>query len=172
MRTVLVSLGRQRGPRTRSPLHLVRGETVSVEAISWFYYHSKSKGNSRSVLFCIAFHCDEYGEGAYPSIDTISRFTGMSTRSIRRHVRTLEKLGELTIEMYASETHANLYSMPGVRQESFAQPGHRDHVDTVSYITKKERMPCPGRPLSAQEFKRQQVWSELHVGEGPRIKRG
>jgi Helix-turn-helix domain len=95
---------------------------MSQEAISWVFRHSISKGRTRAVLMWIAYHADENGEGAYPSIRTLCSFTGSYPRAIRQGVRKLEKIREIHIKLSASTTGTNIYSIPGVRKAKMLPP--------------------------------------------------
>ena len=128
---------------------------MSAEAISWVYRCSRSKGRARGVLMWIAYHADENGEGAYPSVYTLSNFTGSVPRTVCRGLRQLERMHELHTEIAGSVTGTNVYSIPGVRKEKSIHPCQPDTPRKRAYTYKEER-------------KQQELWSELHVGAGPR----
>lgn len=67
---------------------------MSVESIALALHHSNAQGAARMVLVGIANH-DGDG-GAWPSIATLAKYAGISTRNAIKHVRALEELGEIT----------------------------------------------------------------------------
>ena len=130
---------------------------MSQEAMSWVFRKSEAKGHARGVLMWIAYHADENGEGAFPSIRTLSRFTGSTPRQIRYCLRRLEAIWELHTEIAASPTKTNVYSLPGVRKEKAVPPGNWCPPATGAYMYKKRS----GKDQS-------ELWSELRVGTGPK----
>lgn len=66
---------------------------MSIEAIALALHHSKSKGIERLVLLGI---CNHDGDGgAWPSIATLVKYSGMSERRVQQAIRALEDLGEI-----------------------------------------------------------------------------
>ena len=70
---------------------------MSVQALAAVLDHSKARLGARLVLIAIANHANEYGENAYPSIDTLGREAHLSPRQVIRCVQELEALGELRV---------------------------------------------------------------------------
>lgn len=70
---------------------------MSVQALAAVLDHSQARLGARLVLIAIANHANEYGENAYPSIDTIGREAHLSPRQVIRCVQELEQLGELDV---------------------------------------------------------------------------
>ena len=85
---------------------------MSIEATSWVFEHSRSKGAARLVLLSIANHADPFGKSTYPSLGTISRESGVSLRQIKRSFAQLLKIGELRIQRCASPFGTNVYALP------------------------------------------------------------
>lgn len=69
---------------------------MSVEAMALVLHHSKASGTAKLILVGIANH-DGDG-GAYPSIATLAKYGGVHIRSVKRHLRHLEELGEIRID--------------------------------------------------------------------------
>lgn len=46
---------------------------------------------SRHLLLCLCNYADQAGEAVFPSVDRLSRDTGMDRRSVQRQLRKLEK---------------------------------------------------------------------------------
>lgn len=80
---------------------------MSIEVMSWVWKHSKSSGTSKFVLLAIADNAWDDGTNAWPSITTISRKTGLSSRTVQRCIQTLCEMGEL--EWSDRPGHSNLY---------------------------------------------------------------
>ena len=72
---------------------------MSVEAIAVVLHHSKAKGTDKLVLIGIANH--EGDGGAWPSVETLAKYGDVDERTVRRSLRRLEKLGEITTHVQA-----------------------------------------------------------------------
>lgn len=66
---------------------------MSVEAITVVLHHSRARGTAKLVLLGIANH-DGDG-GAWPSIETLCRYAGVSRRNVQKALDDLEGLGEI-----------------------------------------------------------------------------
>lgn len=66
---------------------------MSVESIAVVLHHSKATGTDRLVLLGVANH--EGDGGAFPSIDTLMKYTLVGRRAVQRSLRALEAMGEL-----------------------------------------------------------------------------
>jgi hypothetical protein len=66
---------------------------VSVESIAIALHHSEAKGTAKLVLIGIANH-DGDG-GAWPSVATLARYSGVDARNVQRALDRLVKLGEI-----------------------------------------------------------------------------
>jgi len=69
---------------------------VTVENIAQVLHHSKATGATKLVLVGIANHAGD--GGAFPAMETLATYAGIDVSGVRRHMRTLEKLGEVTVE--------------------------------------------------------------------------
>lgn len=68
---------------------------MSVEKVALVLNHSRAKGTDKVVLIGIANH-DGDG-GAWPSIETLSRYANVDERSVRRSIQNLVAMGELEV---------------------------------------------------------------------------
>lgn len=59
--------------------------------------HTPQKGNAKLVLLALADFANDKGL-AWPSIPTVARKTGLSTRQVKRVLPKLEEAGEIHIE--------------------------------------------------------------------------
>lgn len=67
---------------------------MSVEAISWALNLAPvTSPTSKLVLIALANHARPDGTAAFPSVETISRYTCLSERSVRHHLDFLEESG-------------------------------------------------------------------------------
>jgi hypothetical protein len=70
---------------------------MSVQATSWVWDHSQSRLAHRLVLLAIADHAKADGTGAWPSVSTLAHEANISARQVKRALRELEAIGELTL---------------------------------------------------------------------------
>ncbi len=68
---------------------------MSFEAVAASLHHSQASTSSKLVLVAIAYFESE--AGAWMSQDTLSRMTGLTTRSVRRAIAELAELHELDV---------------------------------------------------------------------------
>lgn len=147
---------------------------MSAEAKEWVKEHSKARLASRLVLQSIADRADVYGCNSCISRHEISTETGVSMRRVTECLRLLENAGELRTEVRASLDGTNIYDIPGVQYQHTVNPVARIALAKFAY-TKERKNPQPHpvmRPLAVWEEKQRQLYSELHVGTGPRAGRG
>jgi hypothetical protein len=69
---------------------------MSVEAITVVLNHSRARGSEKLVLIGIANHHGD--QGAWPSVETLTRYTNLSERRVQQTLVKLAELGELVIE--------------------------------------------------------------------------
>jgi len=63
---------------------------MSLEAMSAVLHHSKAAGTTKLVLMGIAWHLgDDPEDGAWPSQETLARYSNTSTRQVRRPLADL-----------------------------------------------------------------------------------
>lgn len=80
---------------------------MSIEVMSWVWKKSKATGTDKFVLLAIADNAWDDGSNAWPSVATISRKTGLSTRTVQRCIQNLHDIGELST--MDRPGHSNLY---------------------------------------------------------------
>ncbi len=66
------------------------------------WYHSQADASARLVLLAIADHDGE--GGAWPSIATLARMTRLSPSTVRRSIKALVGLGEVTVHLQEGGT--------------------------------------------------------------------
>lgn len=69
--------------------------SMSVEALSWVFRHSKSRLAARLVLLALADFAQADGRDAFPSVATLAAKAGVSKRTARSGLRQLEETGEI-----------------------------------------------------------------------------
>lgn len=93
---------------------------MSIEVMSWVWKQAKATGTDKFVLLAIADNAWDDGSNAWPSVATISRKTGLSTRTVQRCIQNLHDLGELqTIDRPG---HSNLYRVVMSSSAKVAKP--------------------------------------------------
>ena len=68
---------------------------MSIEAVALALHHSKASGTTKLVLIGIANHLGD--GGAWPSVETLSRYANTSTRQVQRSIQELLGLGEVEV---------------------------------------------------------------------------
>ena len=134
------------------PHSLVRGETLSVQAISWVIENSKHKLGNLIVLLMVANHARSDGTGAWPSVVTLGKESRLTERQTRRCLRVLEKSGELVTERGVGPHGCNLYSIPGVKLSGgkIVQEGGTNHAENVSKMSPEPSFNRPRRKERTQ----------------------
>lgn len=56
-------------------------------------HHSRATGTAKLILLGIANHAGD--GGAWPKVSTLATYANASDRAVQRHLRTLERLGEI-----------------------------------------------------------------------------
>jgi Helix-turn-helix domain len=79
--------------------------------MSAVFAYSKSRLAARLVLLAVADHADDDGNNAWPSIPTLARKALVSERQAQRAIRTLQKMGELGVNLFAGPHGANTYTV-------------------------------------------------------------
>lgn len=80
---------------------------MSIGVMSWVWKDSKATGTDKFVLLAIADNAWDDGSNAWPSVGTISRKTGLSSRTVQRCIQNLHDIGEL--QTMDRPGHSNLY---------------------------------------------------------------
>lgn len=76
---------------------------MSIESIALALHHSNAKGTAKLVLIGIANH-DGDG-GAWPTIDTLAKYSGVSRQNVQKALASLERLGEIRRVIQAGGDH-------------------------------------------------------------------
>ncbi|MDX1545607.1 MAG: helix-turn-helix domain-containing protein [Rhodothermales bacterium] len=84
---------------------------MSYQAVKYVLRHSRARGSARLVLVAIAEHADETGGRAWPSTETLAELANVSERMVRKNLRELESLGELTVHYKSGPHGCNLYTI-------------------------------------------------------------
>jgi hypothetical protein len=105
---------------------------VSRHARDAVWDHSKAYGSALTVMLCLAEHSnDEKQHKSWPGIDRIAKRTRQSPRQVKRHLKALQKLGELRVDLQAGRSRQNEYwiLLPGLP----TPPGHpQNEVTSVA----------------------------------------
>ena len=79
---------------------------MSASSVSSVLHHSHHSGTNKLVLLGIAWHMsDTYGEGAWPSIERLAVYAGVSTRQVLRALAVLEDSGELQVDRHSGRSY-------------------------------------------------------------------
>jgi hypothetical protein len=78
---------------------------MSIEALTVVLHHSKAKPTAKLVLLGIAnhYHPDD-DRGAWPSQDTLAKYSNVSARQVRNLIDELVKIGELQVDVYGGQS--------------------------------------------------------------------
>ncbi len=87
---------------------------TNCEAIQRVYRYSRARGLTFSVLLALAAHVNPNGT-AWPSIERLARLARTSTRTVKRAIKELEALGEITVLWQAAKNGVNLYRLDVAR---------------------------------------------------------
>ncbi|WP_163830754.1 helix-turn-helix domain-containing protein [Spartinivicinus ruber] len=68
---------------------------MSVQAIAWAFTLSNLEPNKKIVLLALADNANDQGY-CWPAMDTIAEKTSLSRSTVKRHIKSLAKLGVLT----------------------------------------------------------------------------
>ncbi|HAA46636.1 MAG TPA: hypothetical protein DCE28_14370 [Halomonas sp.] len=72
---------------------------MSVQAIAWALHQQIVKDpGARHVLIGLANHADEIGLYAFPSIELLSKYTGLKRRTVQEKIKLLKELGVIKLE--------------------------------------------------------------------------
>jgi hypothetical protein len=102
--------------------------------MSWVFRFSQSRLAARLVALAIANHADDNGDNSWHSVPSLAREAHIHERQVQRCLRTLQKLGELAVEVKAGPKGANIYTLcigggklpPGVVANRTAGGGKSD----------------------------------------------
>ena len=83
---------------------------MSLRALTWVLYESKSEGNARLVMLALADNADEEG-ACWPAIPTIAHKARVSERTVQRCLRELAESGELVVAIGGGGRASNHYQL-------------------------------------------------------------
>lgn len=95
---------------------------MSVKAMAWVWDQDMGR-DEKLVALAYADHADHNGDNIFPSVDTVSKKTGYSERSVQRITKTLIANGWL-IPSGVSDLQTNKYSMPIGGGDKMTPPIH------------------------------------------------
>jgi hypothetical protein len=78
---------------------------MSAASVASVLHHSHHAGTAKLVLIGIAWHEEETGGGAYPSISRLANYAGVSERQVIRALAVLEESGELDIDRHNGRSY-------------------------------------------------------------------
>lgn len=79
---------------------------MSAREVAQVLNHSHATGTNKLVLLGIAWHTAETGdEGAWPSIDRLALYAGVSNRQVIRAIAALEVMGELDVDRHNGKSY-------------------------------------------------------------------
>jgi hypothetical protein len=79
---------------------------MSIKAMTWVWDNSKQKGAKLLLLLAIADRCDDEGM-CYPGHDRLATKARTSKQMVSKHIKELEKTGELTVMIHAGTETAH-----------------------------------------------------------------
>lgn len=80
------------------------------------------------TLMGLANHADMDGSACYPSLDTLARYTGKTTRQVRRDLRLLEVAGAIRLGDQSRARHLRgdrrptVYDLAMPREDAHVRP--------------------------------------------------
>ena len=78
---------------------------MSAKSVAAVLNHSHMVGTPKLVLLGIAWHEEETGGGAYPSIARLAMYAGVSERQTIRALAVLEESGELDVDRHNGKSY-------------------------------------------------------------------
>lgn len=73
---------------------------MSIRVMTWVWENANASGTDLLVLLAIADNANDDGTDSWPSEATLADKTRVSTRTVRRCIRTLEENGALVVEQH------------------------------------------------------------------------
>jgi hypothetical protein len=92
---------------------------MSAEATAWVMERSHMKGAPLLVFLFIANDVDCSGRGGFSTIDRLASLSRMHPRSVKRHLRILEKSRELVCELRGVGQTPTQWWVPGVEKDGY-----------------------------------------------------
>ena len=140
---------------------------MTVHVTSWVLRNSRATLGSRLVLLVLADYADEDGGSCWPSVKTIARETLLSERQVQYCLRSLEKMGEISIEKGGGRRSnryrvlmagvQNLHPPSNGRGATHFTPGVQPIAPDPPIDPPKEQLPA----AAPRERPRNEVWDAL-----------
>ena len=86
---------------------------MSWEIVAWVFDNPSVRGTVKLVALTLANYANEKGI-AWPSVETLAKKTGISTRQIQRILPKIEEAGLLKITTGGGRTQTHRYQFPYV----------------------------------------------------------
>jgi len=87
---------------------------MSIRAIQVVLDESQHKGSALLLMIVLANHAHDDGRWAFPSVNTMTRYTRLTRRNVQLLLRKLEESGELApMGVHNSGTHIYRLILPG-----------------------------------------------------------
>lgn len=100
---------------------------MSIEAMALVLHHSRATGTDKLILLGIANHAGD--GGAWPTVETLSRYGGVTERQVQKCIRKLEALGEVRVDRQAGgDAHLADWRRPNRYEVLVACPATCDHT--------------------------------------------
>lgn len=121
---------------------------MSVHVTSWVWKSSQARGVDKLVLLKIADAANDDGGDAWPALATIATECGLDRKTVKRSIRRLIELGELTEEVNAGgpidrrrDRRTNRYTV--LRNEGAQRPPVESHEGAESPLRGGTAPPNP-----------------------------
>lgn len=100
---------------------------MSIQAIAAVLADTTVKvPGRRMVLIALAWHCDRYGENAFPKHSTLAEQAQMSERMVRKHLTVLEKAGVISRQGFGPKGSVR-YALTGLMSGTTVPDAMRNH---------------------------------------------
>lgn len=129
---------------------------MSVQAMTWAMEQQLVVDpHACSVLIALANHADRDGSGAFPSVETLQRYTKLSERTIRSKLALLEQSGMIrrgnqaiaAAHIHRADKRPVVWDLA---MERGVQPSHPVESDEVQQPHPAEGTGCSSRPSGVQ----------------------
>lgn len=110
---------------------------MSYQAVARVMEYSKSKGTAKVILLKIAELDRNDGKPVYPAISTLSAGANCSERQVQRHLKTLQKNGELKVTYATGRNNTNEYILLVNGDIKDIKPVTQDTGDISVKVTSK-----------------------------------
>ena len=109
---------------------------MSIEALGWCKYQDCPTPTSKLVLFVLANYADEQ-HSCYPSEGHIAKICGISDRQVRTHLKALQDMGLLKIQLRKGTSNRYVLGVEAGFQSGVEAQFHRVRKLTSAYTKEK-----------------------------------